>query len=55
MHLKRELLDGVNIDSLVKSLKCQTPEQAIERVTKEINNDESIYHICCVIKGISKI
>lgn len=55
MHLKRELLDAVNIDSLVKSLKCQTPEQAIERVTKEIKNDESIYHICCVIKGISKI
>lgn len=55
VHLKRELLDAVNINSLVKSLKCQTLEQAIERVTKEINNDESIYHICCVIKGISKI
>lgn len=55
VHLKRELLDAVNIDSLVKSLKCQTPEQAIERVTREIKNDESIYHICCVIKGISKI
>ena len=55
VHLKRELLDAVDIDSLVKAFKCRTPEQAIERAVKEINNDESIYYICCVIKGISKI
>lgn len=55
VHLKRELLDAVDIDSLVKAFKCRSPEQAIERAVKEINNDDSIYHICCVIKGISKI
>lgn len=55
VHLKRELLDAIDIDSLTKTLKCQSPEQAIERVCKEIKNEEAIYHICCVIKGISKI
>ena len=54
-HLRRELLDAINIDTLIKSLKCKTQDQAVDRVVREIRNDASIYNLCCVIQGISKI
>ena len=54
-HLRRELLDAINIDTLIKSLKCKTQDQAVDRVVREIKNDASIYNLCCVIQGISKI
>lgn len=55
IHLKRELLDAVNIDSLVKSLNCKTDDEAIKRATKEMKLNADVYKLCCVIQGVSKL
>ena len=55
VHLRRELLDAVNIDVLCKKLNCQTEQQAIERATQELKKDPALFKLCCVIKALSKI
>lgn len=54
-HWRRDLLDAVDIDSLCKSLRCESHEEGVGKAVKELKNDPDIYYLCCVIKAISKI
>ena len=54
-HLRRELLDAVNIETLVKELSTASDDEAFARAKRGFENQPHIYKICCVIQGISKI
>ncbi len=55
VHLRRELLDAVDIDNLTRSLNCKTKEEAIARAIKGIKIDPTIYELCAVIYAISLV
>lgn len=54
-HLRRELLDAIDLDKLTKSLAADTVEEAIEKATKQAEKDPTIFQLCCVLKGIGKV
>ena len=54
-HLRRELLDAIDIDNLTRSLNCKTQEEAIRRAIKGIRIDPAVYELCAVIYAISKV
>lgn len=54
-HLRRELLDAVDIDNLTRSLNCKTQEEAIRRAVKGIQLDPAVYELCAVIYAISMV
>lgn len=55
VHLRRELLDAIDIDALAKSLGCKTPQEALAQAARGLKQDAAVYKLCCVVQGISKI